>query len=190
MKRIKNVDKLLSIVFITVIILYLFSFIIINFKGLFIFFDSDMYADLVLSKYIMNQKSFFPSGWVFGNQYCVVQTPMLSAILQYIGINSTLSMKISTFIMTLLIVGSFVWMLKPYVSRTSVLCGIMILFSSIIGCEIGKQIEGQLFYLGFSYYSCYLICMFLVFGCLNNTILISKNPTAWKKTFLIHNIFR
>ena len=148
-----------------VIILYLVSFIILNFKGQYIYYDSDMYADTLVAKYMWNSKNIFPNGWVFGNQCFVIGTPVIASLIYGICKNMFLSISIATTIVTIVIIVLFVWMLKPFCSYRTITIGLLILLASAIGCEIGKQIEGQLFYISVSYYSSYMITLLLVSGC-------------------------
>lgn len=163
---------------ILVIFLYLLSFIIINFKGQYIFYDSDMYADTLISKYMWNSKSIFPSGWVFGNQCFVIGTPVIASLIYGVCNNMFLSISIATTIVTLIIMFIFVWMLKPFYSKKSILIGVLILLASAIGCEIAKQIEGQLLYLTVSYYSSYMITLLLASGCFARIVEGKKPPKA------------
>lgn len=163
-KNIKKID-IFDIITVLIIVLYVSSFFIINFKGLYIVYDSDMYADTLISKYIWNYKSIFPDHWIFGNQCFVIGTPVIAAFVYGICRNMFLSISIATTIETILIIIVFVWMIKPFISNKSITIGILILLSSAIGCEIGKQLEGQLFYLTVSYYSSYMITLLLVGGC-------------------------
>lgn len=158
-------EKILSISVLCVFALYIICSILINTKGLYLFFESDMYADLVLSKYIWNQKTLFPDGWVFGNQYYVISTPVLMALLNGIFDNAFVSLKVATAIMMVLIFISYYWMLRPFAKKISIYVGLLLIIASLIGCEIGKQLEGQIFYLGASYYSSYLITLLLTCGC-------------------------
>lgn len=177
MEKTKKIENVLCTLFILVFVMYVISIIIINTKGLHLFFDSDMYADLVLSKYMWEQKTLFPDGWVFGNQYYIVSTPVLMALLNGVFNNAFISLRVATFIMMILIFVSFIWMVKPFANKLSICVGLLMIVASQIGCEIGKQLEGQLFYLGASYYAIYLITLLIVGGCfirLINNIKCSK----------------
>ena len=166
MKKINlNIEKILSAMFLLVFFLYVFSTVVINWCGLDIFYDTDMYADSLIAKYMWEAKSIFPDKWIFGNQYFVIQTPVVSALIYGICGDIYLSMKIATTIMMVLIFVSFIWMMKPFSNRTSIICGLLLLIASIIGCEIAKQFEGQLFFVGVSYYASYLITLLIAIGC-------------------------
>ena len=60
-------------------ILFLLSFLIINFKLFPEFCDSDMFVDLYPARLMWEQKKLFPEGWVFGNQYFVIASPVWTA---------------------------------------------------------------------------------------------------------------
>lgn len=161
----ENKHTYTNLICMVLIIVFLFSFAIINFIGLNRIFDADMYADTLISKYIWESKSIFPDGWVFGNQCFVIGTPVIAALVFGICNDIFLSMKIATTIVTIIIVGVFVWAIKPIVKKKYIYIGVLILLSSAIGCEIGKQFEGQLFFLTVSYYSSYMITLLITGGC-------------------------
>lgn len=171
-----RINKIINILIYIMIFAYVFCFAVINFKGFNLYCEADIYEDMQVAKMMWEQKTLFPNGWVFGNQYYVVATPVLAALVYGICGNINLVMKLATSIMTILIVLSFVWLIKPFVNRTAVMCGILLLFASLIGPEMAKQLEGQLFYLMASYYACYLISLLLSIGCFAR--LIENKPCS------------
>jgi len=158
-------EKILSAMFVSVFFLYVLFTVVINCCGLDLFYDTDMYADTFVARYMWEAKSIFPDNWIFGNQFFVIQTPVLSALIYGICGDIYLSMKIATTIMMVIIFISFVWMMKPFSSNTSITCGLLLLIASLIGCGIALQYEGQLFYIGVSYYASYMITLLIVIGC-------------------------
>lgn len=162
----KNKSNILSIIFELVIVLYVIAFFIINFFGMDLIYDTDMYEDTLIAKMMWEQKSLFPDGWVFGNQYFVIATPVLSAMLYGITSNMNLSMKLATTLYSIFIMFCFIWAIYPIGKKETIMCGLMLMLSSIIGPKIGHQFVGQLFYLGVSYYSSYIVNVLLICGCL------------------------
>ena len=79
---------------------YLLVFSIINFCGFTDFMTPDIYSDTLAARYMWEQKSLFPEGWVFGNQYYVVATPVLSALFYGLIGSMNLAMAIATTVMT------------------------------------------------------------------------------------------
>lgn len=132
------------------------------------FYCTDMYSDMLYAVRAWEEKTIFPDGWVFGNQFYVIATPVVSALLYGITQDMTLSMALASILMTLGIALSFLWMLKPVFSRleerlTSLL-GLVVL-TAYCGDAIYAINGWQLLFTMCSYYACYLITAFLCFGC-------------------------
>jgi hypothetical protein len=143
---------------------YIIAFAIINFFGFTDFCTADMYEDTYIAKLIWEQKTLFPSGWVFGNQLYVIATPVLAAAFYGLTGSMNLSMAFATTVMTILIIISFFWMIHPFVNKKIAVFGVLTLLSCVIGPFIAETIEGQIFYLMASYYAAYLITLCIVFG--------------------------
>ncbi len=88
---------------------YLLVFSIINFCGFTDFMTPDIYSDTLAARYMWEQKSLFPEGWVFGNQYYVVATPVLSALFYGLIGSMNLAMAIATTVMTLALLAACYW---------------------------------------------------------------------------------
>lgn len=132
------------------------------------FYDADMYSDMCFSQQVWEQKSIFPDGWVFGNQLYVIATPILASVFFGITKNLTLSMAIASSLMSLFILLSFVWMIKPLCKKkSSILAGtaMLLLFPLAQMKPVVSCAGWQLLYTMCSYYACYLITAFLSFGC-------------------------
>lgn len=131
------------------------------------YYDGDIYADIKYAKEAWNAKSLFPSNWIFGNQTYVVATPVLAALLFGIIGNGITAMAIASCIMTVLIVLSYNWMTRTIFSYNERMSGF--LFFVAVGLFCGHvattRIIWQLFFTMASYYACYLITAFIVFGC-------------------------
>jgi hypothetical protein len=74
-----------------------------------------------------------------------------------------MSMALATSFMTLMTVATLVWMLRPFTDILSLLSAIVLLFASMLVLNAANTI-GQLFFVMCSYYACYLITMFVVWG--------------------------
>lgn len=155
----------LTILTIVCIGAYLLVFAVMNIFGFPLFCDTDMYADTTVSRLIWEQKSLFPEGWIFSNQYYVVATPVFAALFYGITGNTNTAMILATELMTLFIFLSFLWVVRSFTGETLVyLAGILMLMASVIAPDIPDSWTAQLFFLQASYYSCYLITLFVVLG--------------------------
>jgi hypothetical protein len=161
----KNSKQILCIaLLIAVSALFLCSFAIINFKGFPKFCNCDMYEDTVYSMLAWKAKSFFPDGWVFGNQYYIFATPVLCAIFYGVTGNLNLSMALATTTMTLLIVLSMLFLIYPFADKVGRFAGVAAILGCMVTANAAISLEGQLFYVFASYYSCYLITILVVTG--------------------------
>lgn len=125
-----------------------------------------MYADAQVATMMWEQKTLFPDNWVFGNQYYVVATPVLAALIYGLCGDGIVSMGVASSIMMLAQICLFVWMIKPFTGKTALAAGTfafggaVVLGTSICNCTTGAQ----LFYTMASYYSCYMLGILLVMG--------------------------
>ena len=149
---------------ICVIVVYLVVFTIINFFGFEQFCTPDMYSDTYVARLMWQEKTLFPDGWVFGNQFYVFATPVVAALFFGFCGSANLATALATTFMTGLVMLSFWWMVKPFASWKHILLGTAVLLGSILGPQIETTIEGQILYIMASYYSSYLITLFVVFG--------------------------
>ncbi|MBR3894376.1 MAG: hypothetical protein IKJ35_04420 [Clostridia bacterium] len=151
-----------------VLSVYFFYICYLNFSLTSNFYCTDMYSDVLYAVRAWETKSIFPDGWVFGNQYYVIATPVLSALVYGITGHPALSMAIASVLMTLGIAVSFLWMLKPVFVRLEERLIALLGFVALTAC-CGSAIYAlngwQLFFTMCSYYACYLITAFLCFGC-------------------------
>lgn len=100
---------------------YLVVFSIINFCGFTDFMTPDIYSDTLAARYMWEQKSLFPEGWVFGNQYYVVATPVLSALFYGLIGSMNLAMAIATTVMTLALLAACYWLFRSFLGQTQAL---------------------------------------------------------------------
>lgn len=158
-------DRLLAALAVLVLLGFFAVFAVINFAGFARFAVTDMYEDSLIAKLIWDQKSLFPEGYVFGNQFYVFATPVFAAL--FYGITGSLNtgMALATAFMSALILLSFVWLLRPFVkSRLALLGALLALVSGVFVPHAVFAETGQLFFLMCSFYACYLINVFVVFG--------------------------
>lgn len=144
---------------------YLVIFAIINVYGFVFFCDSDMYPDTLIAKYMWEQKTLFPEGWTFGNQLYVVATPALAAL--FYGLTGSINwgMILATETMSVLIVLSFFWVMRAITDDWLLSCSsCVVLIASVIAPQGVYSYSAQLFFLQASYYACYLITLFVVYG--------------------------
>ena len=149
-------------------ILFLLSFLIINFKLFPEFCDSDMFVDLYPARLMWEQKKLFPEGWVFGNQYFVIASPVWTAFFYGLTGKLCFSMALAVTLLTLMIGAAWLWMLQPMrkdKGLPSVLLSLLLLLGGMIGYDIVHTQQGQIFFLCTAYYASYLLTLFIVYGC-------------------------
>lgn len=158
-------ETLLTILPVLVILCFFAVFALINFKCFARFCEQDMYADTLVAKLMWEQKTLFPYGYVFGNQLYVVATPVVSAVFYGLTGSPNTAMALATTLMSLLILLSFWWMLRPFVKKSfSLTCAMLLLVSCAFGDKLVSQEAGQLLFIMCSYYACYMITLFVVLG--------------------------
>lgn len=158
-------EMLLTILPALVILCFFAVFAVINFKCFARFCEQDMYADTLVAKLMWEQKTLFPYGYVFGNQLYMVATPVLCALFYGLTGSPNTAMALASTVMSLLILLSFWWMLRPFVKKRFSLAGAMLLLvSCAFGDKLVNQEEGQLLFIMCSYYACYIITLFVVLG--------------------------
>ena len=131
------------------------------------YYDGDMYSDLNYAKEAWKAKSLFPPNWIFGNQTYAFSTPVLAALLYGMTSNVIISMAAASCIMTVLIVLSYDWMMKPLYSYNARIGSFLIMAGFVIGRKhITTSPKGaQLLFTMASYYAGYLITAFVIYGC-------------------------
>lgn len=139
----------------------------INFSGNPAHYQTDMYSDMVYAMRVWETKSLFPDGWVFGNQLYVLATPVVAALFYGLTSDMMLAMGLASSVMTLLVLLSFVWMLKPVLKagELRVAVVLLMLLTLLAGDPVYALTGWQLMFTMCSYYACYLIAAFLAFGC-------------------------
>ena len=137
----------------------------LNFAGLPRYCNSDVFADMQLAKRMWEKKTLFPTGWGFCNQYFVIGTPVLAALFYGVLGNINIAMAMATEVMSALIMLSFLWLLRGCEEPLSYrLLGCVLLLFSVVLPYGSYAMNSMLFFTQASFYSCYLITMFVVFG--------------------------
>ena len=167
LKEKKKSELTISIVLTVLLLAFLGLVFYVNLSCNPEYYDGDMYADIRYAKVAWEAKSLFPKGWLFGNQIYVVATPVLAAFFYGMIHNGIMAMAVASCVMSVLIVLTFDWMMKAvfhYNERTAgflVMVGVLLLKAHIATGARGAQI---LFTMA-SYYACYIITAFIVYGC-------------------------
>ncbi len=162
---VSKTEKLLTLPVALVLLAFFAVFCLINYPGFERMCTADMYEDTLVARLMWEQKTLFPEGYTFGNQFYVVATPVLAAL--FYGLTGSLNtgMALATTAMSAFILLSFAWMLRPFAKNGfSILCGMLALVSCAYAPFLPSLDEGQLFFIMASYYACYLICVFVCFG--------------------------
>jgi len=153
-----------SIAIAVMIAAFITAFAAVNFMGFEKFCTADMYEDTLVARLMWEQKTLFPSGWVFGNQFYVTATPVLAALFYGACSSINTAMALATTVMTALLAASFVWMVRPFASTRGIAAGLLALFCSAAAPDIVRAIEGQTMYLMCSYYAVYAVTYMFVLG--------------------------
>lgn len=164
-KKRRAIERCLMVMVLGCIAAYLGMFLLLNTVGFERYCDSDMYADTLVAKKMWEQKAFFPEGWIYSNQYFVVATPALTALFYGLTGNVSTAMGMATELMTVFILISLVWLLRAFTKDPlTILFAILLFIASVIAPDGPRTLNTQLFFVGASFYACYLITMFVVFG--------------------------
>ncbi len=164
--------------------IFLLSYLYINVFGFNYYATPDVYADTLYAIEAWESKSIFPEGWVFGNQFYVVATPVLCALLYGVIGNVNVAMIVATTMMTVFLIASLIWMLRPVTTRMQQIAAVALMLGSITTCGITLSLEGQLLYVLASYYSCYLITLFITIGDYLRALRQPRRPYYYGMTLL------
>lgn len=131
------------------------------------YYDGDIYNDINYAKEAWKAKSLFPKNWIFGNQVYVVATPVLASLIYGLFGNAIMSMAAASCIMTVLIVITYYWMLRPLFGYNEITAGFLFIVGVLmLKAHVSTSQQGlQAFFTMASYYACYLINAFIVYGC-------------------------
>lgn len=147
------------------ILLFIGSIFWVNFHSA-LWYDMDMALNAREAKLMWEFKSLFPEGWVFGNQYQIVDTVNVAALFYGLVHQSTLAMSLSSSLGTLLILAAFAWCLSPFVGKRGLSIGMLCLVGgTIFGYSAASYTKGlQVLYTMGAYYGWYLIVLLLTVG--------------------------
>ncbi|MBR0053100.1 MAG: hypothetical protein IJP73_04270 [Bacteroidales bacterium] len=148
------------------IAIYFLSIVWINFHGA-IWNQMDIYTYTLEGRLIYETKSCFPDGWLFGNQYLIIGSPNIAAFFYGLTHESSSAMALASSLSSLLILLSFWWCFKGYLSRKGMAVGLLCLVGGIIfGTSASTYISGlQVLHTMASFYACYLIVLLITLGC-------------------------
>lgn len=167
LKEKKKSDITLSVVLTILLLAFLGLVFYVNLSCNPEYYDGDIYNDINYAKEAWKAKSIFPKDWIFGNQTYVVATPVLAALFYGIIGNGFTAMAIASCIMTVLIVLTYDWMTRTLFSYNERMAGFLFLIGVLLlKAHVATSQQGiQAFFTMASYYACYLINAFIVYGC-------------------------
>lgn len=165
-ERIKR-EKIFSVVLTVLLLGFVGMVFYINFSINPEYYDGDIYNDINYAKEAWKAKSLFPKDWIFGNQTYVVATPVLAALFYGITGNGFTAMAIASCIMTVLTLLIYDWMTRTLFSYNERTAGFLFMIGFLLlKAHVATSQQGiQAFFTMASYYACYLINAFIVYGC-------------------------
>lgn len=165
-ERIKR-EKIFSVVLTVLLLCFVGMVFYINFSINPEYYDGDIYNDINYAKEAWKAKSLFSKDWIFGNQTYVVATPVLAALFYGITGNGFTAMAIASSIMTVLTLLTYDWMTKTLFSYNERTAGFLFMIGFLLlKAHVATSQQGiQAFFTMASYYACYLINAFIVYGC-------------------------
>lgn len=173
---------------ILVVATYFISIFVINLIGRF-WPNFYIYSDAILAKYMWQNQSLFPDGWHFGNQIYTVATPAVAALLYGIVKDAYLALALASCLMTIGIVVSYFWCLKPFINTRYIIISLLVLIGGTnISFTAHQDLKGfQIFYTMASYYACYVIGIFVTLGVYFRLTKNIKVHTVMQLLVLIYN---
>ena len=165
-ERIKR-EKIFSVVLTLLLFAFLGFVFYVNLSCNPEYYDGDIYNDINYAKEAWKAKSIFPKNWIFGNQTYVVATPVLAALFYGITGNGFTAMAIASCIMTVLTLLTYDWMTRTLFSYNERTAGFLFMIGFLLlKAHVATSQQGiQAFFTMASYYACYLINAFIVYGC-------------------------
>lgn len=165
-ERIKR-EKIFSVVLTVLLLGFVGMVFYINFRINPEYYDGDIYNDINYAKEAWKAKSLFPKDWIFGNQTYVVATPVLAALFYGITGNGFTAMAIASCIMTVLTLLTYDWMTRTLFSYNERTAGFLFMIGFLLlKAHVATSQQGiQAFFTMASYYACYFINAFIVYGC-------------------------
>lgn len=165
-ERIKR-EKIFSVVLTLLLFAFLGLVFYVNLSCNPEYYDGDIYNDINYAKEAWKAKSIFPKNWIFGNQTYVVATPVLAALFYGIVGNGFTAMAIASCIMTVFVILTYDWMTRTLFSYNERTAGFLFMIGFLLlKAHVATSQQGiQAFFTMASYYACYLINAFIVYGC-------------------------
>lgn len=160
-------EKIFSVILTVLLLGFVGMVFYINFSINPEYYDGDIYNDINYAKEAWKAKSLFPKDWIFGNQTYVVATPVLAALFYGITGNGFTAMAIASSIMTVLTLLTYDWMTRTLFSYNERTAGLLFMIGFLLlKAHVATSQQGiQAFFTMASYYACYLINAFIVYGC-------------------------
>lgn len=158
----------LQILLLIMLAVYCGAILVINFSMDPTYYVTDMYSDIQFAQEAWKHKSIFPEGWVFGNQFYAVATPVVAAVFCGLLENPAAAMAMASTVMAAGVLLSFCWLLRAVTrDRSAILAGVVALLAVTLyfGDTVYETKGWQLLFTMCSYYACYAITAFLAFGC-------------------------
>ena len=162
----RKTETVLTVLLLLVLLAYLALYAYADFRGFARLSTSDMYEDTLVARLMWEAGTLFPKRYLFGNQFYVIATPALSALFYGLTGSMNLAMALATTCMSLLLLLSLDWMLRPFTKRpllraAALLAAVGLFFGP---GSIRREDGPQLFYVMCSFYACYTITNFVVMG--------------------------
>ena len=113
----RKVDLVLTVLLLLVLLAYLALYACADFGAFARLSTADMYEDTLAARLMWEEGTLFPRRYLFGNQFYVIATPVLAALFYGITGSMNNAMAIATTCMSLLLLLSLDWMLRPFTKR-------------------------------------------------------------------------
>ena len=167
MKEKSENEKLFSIILTLLLFAFLGLVFYVNLSCNPDYYDGDIYNDINYAKEAWKAKSLFPKDWIFGNQTYVVATPVMAVLFYGITGNGFTAMAIASCIMTVFVILTYDWMTRTLFSYNERTAGFLFMIGFLLlKAHVATSQQGiQAFFTMASYYACYLINAFIVYGC-------------------------
>ena len=156
----KAESRTISLLFTAGVITFCLSIIWVNLHNS-QWFNFDMLADATFVQKAATDDSLFPANWMFGNQFYIIATPVLSIPFYFISHNAVFSISSASILMMFLILYVFFWSFHKTINKSAMSVGLFcmsgatILGDSASSCTFGFQI----IYTMASYYACYILVL-------------------------------
>ena len=164
----KQSDRILSAVWLIVLVAYWGVILCINFSRDPSLYCTDMYSDMMYAAKAWEEKTLFPQAWIFGNQLYVIATPALASLFYGITGDPCVAMGIAATLTGMGVMLSFCWMMMPFFPQRHKRLAAAVVFMTVmlLGGDPVNSFNGwQLLFTLCSYYACYAVTAFLAFGC-------------------------